>query len=155
MVEIDETLVAHRKYNVGRAVRQQWLFGGVVRGSRPLQCFLELVPDRSAETLIGVLKRRVHPGCTIVSDGWRGYVGLEAEGFRHITVNHNENFVNPVNPVAHTQTIESLWSRLKDFFRANKLRNRVHLDDYIAEFMFREMSLDVFDSLMSVLEPVV
>ena len=31
IVEIDETLVAHRKFGVGRLVGKQWLFGVVVR----------------------------------------------------------------------------------------------------------------------------
>jgi len=39
VVEINETLAARRKGNVGRAVRQQWLFGGIVRGSRPSEMF--------------------------------------------------------------------------------------------------------------------
>lgn len=49
ILEIDETLVARRKYNVGRRVEQRWLFGGVVRGSRPTVCFLEEVPNRSGK----------------------------------------------------------------------------------------------------------
>lgn len=46
IVEIDETLVFRRKYNVGRLKAQVWLFGGIVRGSNPAEYFMEVVPDR-------------------------------------------------------------------------------------------------------------
>ena len=46
-VEIDETLIARRKYNRGRLVEQQWLFGGIERETG--RFFLELVPDRSLQ----------------------------------------------------------------------------------------------------------
>ena len=116
-----------------------------------MQCFLEIVPDRSQRTLVEVLRRNVLPESIIISDEWRGYSGLRESGFQHYTVNHSQNFVNPLFPNVHTQGIESFWSRLKFFFRRNKLRNRVHLKDYLAEFLFREKSVDVFDSLLSIL----
>ena len=59
------------------------------------------------------------------------------------------NFVNPQIPDVHTQTIESLWGKLKGFFRRHVFRNRVHLDDYLAEFTFREICVDVFSELMN------
>lgn len=148
IVEIDETLVARRKFNVGRAVKQQWLFGGIVRGSNPPIFFMELVPDRTRETLEGVLKRRVHPGSLIMHDGWRSYMRLSESKFVHTAINHKHNFVDPKDNTVHTQSVESMWSRLKMFFRRFGLRNRLHLDDYLVEFMFRETVTDLFDAML-------
>jgi len=154
VVEIDETLITHRKYNVGRIVKQQWLFGGVVRGRSPPEFFVELVPDRKRETLVEVLKRRVDQDSIVIHDEWRSYMGLSDHGFVHYSVNHSRNFVDPTVPDVHTQNVESLWSRLKAFFRRNKLCNRVHLEDYLAEFVFRATSNDVFIELLGSMRAV-
>lgn len=56
----------------------QWVFGGVPRGTRNV--FLELVPNRKQATLMEVIHRRIHPGTTIMSDGWRAYNSISQEG---------------------------------------------------------------------------
>ena len=150
IVEIDETIVARRKYNVGRVVLQQWLFGGIVRNSvgQRVECFLELVADRTRETLHEVLQRRVLSGTFIYSDSWKAYNGLADIGFLHSKVNHSQNFVNPIDSNVHTQNIESFWSKMKRFFRKHSMKQRIHLDDYILEFLYRSEFDDVFDSLL-------
>ena len=106
-LELDETLVVHRKYNVGRVVRQQWLFGGIIRGSNS-QGFLELVPDRRARTLEGVIRRRVRLGTTVMTDIWGGYEHLAHLGYDHKRVNHSQNFLNAEDANVHTQGVKSL-----------------------------------------------
>lgn len=131
-VEYDETLVAKRKSHEGRLVPAQWLFGGIVRGTgnAPIQCFLELVPDRKRATLHEVLSRRVHQGTTIYTDCWAAYGDLSNVGFIHEKVNHSKNFVKPENHEVHTQSVESLWSRVKRHFRRSGYTRRIYLDDY-------------------------
>ena len=146
VVEIDETLIAHRKFNRGRVVAQQWLFGGVERETGKF--FVELVPNRSRETLERVLLRRVERGMTVYSDEWSSYRHISHLGLDHHTVNHSRNFVNPQNGV-HTQTVESLWNRLKRFFRRRGLTNRSKLDEYLAEFYYRENNEDVFEAILT------
>ncbi|VDO23368.1 unnamed protein product [Haemonchus placei] len=92
-VEIDETLVARRKYNRGRWVRRhQWLFGGIERGSG--QAFLRLVRRRDAPTLLRLIGKYIRPGTTIISDCWRAYSQIAAlpNAYRHLQVNHQLSF---------------------------------------------------------------
>ncbi|XP_037779366.1 uncharacterized protein LOC119575901 [Penaeus monodon] len=106
IVEIDESKFGKRKYNVGRLIEGQWVFGGVCRESRIF--FFIPVPSRYAETLLEVIKDRIKEGTTIISDSWKAYNCLDKEGFQHLTVNHSHNFVDPVT-AAHTNTIERKW----------------------------------------------
>lgn len=78
IVEIDEAKFGHRKYNRGRIVDGQWIFGGIERGSKNM--FMEMVPDRSATTLLEVIKRKILPGTIIMSDCWKAYNCLNTEG---------------------------------------------------------------------------
>lgn len=96
------------------------MFGGVVRGNFE-QTFLETVDNRSRETLIEVIHRRIKSGTCIMSDDWKAYANLPMHLlemlFTHKWVNHSLNFFDPVNPEIHTQTIECFWSHFKRFLR--------------------------------------
>lgn len=70
-VEIDESMFAKRKNNVGRVLPQQWVFGGICRETR--EVFLVKVPDRSAPTLMPLICEFIAPGTTVISDKWRAY----------------------------------------------------------------------------------
>lgn len=77
-VEIDEAKFGKRKYNRGRIVDGVWIFGGFERGSKNV--FIEAVSDRTSATLLEVIRRRILPGTTIISDCWRAYNCLKDEG---------------------------------------------------------------------------
>ncbi|XP_035220542.1 uncharacterized protein LOC118193551, partial [Stegodyphus dumicola] len=102
-VEIDESKFGKRKYNRGRRVNGKWVFGGIERESG--KCFSEVVEDRSRETLLEVIRRKILPGTMIISDCWKSYDCLKNEGFQHLSVNHSLNFVEPTTG-AHTNNIE-------------------------------------------------
>uniref|UniRef100_A0A182YRE3 DDE_Tnp_IS1595 domain-containing protein n=1 Tax=Anopheles stephensi TaxID=30069 RepID=A0A182YRE3_ANOST len=106
MVEIDETAISRRKYNVGRisASNTQWLVGGICRETGEI--FLERVPNRSQATLNDLVVRHVETGTTIITDCWAGYNGLVVQGFPHDTVNHSIHFLNPSDNNINTQRIE-------------------------------------------------
>ena len=54
-------------------------------------------------------------GSTIVSDKWRSYNSLSEHGYVHNSINHKENFVDPSDPLIHTQNIERCWRDLKEW----------------------------------------
>ena len=110
-VEIDESKFGKRKYNVGRLVTGQWVFGGICRETR--EFFAVPVENRDTSTLLAILHDYVEPGTTIISDCWKAYDCLSDEGFVHIKVNHSLNFVDPESG-AHTNTIERRWRDLKN-----------------------------------------
>jgi hypothetical protein len=65
-VEIDQSMFGRRKYFRGHAVRGMCVFGGVELESG--RTFLVPVTDRSADTLMTVLRAWVEPGTTVISD---------------------------------------------------------------------------------------
>jgi hypothetical protein len=114
-VEIDETYVFKRKYNLGRLSENQqsgtWVFGGLCRESGDV--FVCPVNSRSREILFEIIREKIAPGTRIISDCWRAYNTLNEEGFLHEQINHKYNFISPNDPTINTQRIERSWKTLK------------------------------------------
>lgn len=141
-VEIDESSFSKRKYNRGRILPNQWVFGGICRETR--ECFMYAVPDRKKGTLIETIKACIRPGTTIFSDEWKSYneiPHLEGYNFEHYTVNHSKNFVDPITG-AHTQNIENLWKCAKMRNKREHGTARQMLDSYLCEFLWRHRNKD-------------
>jgi len=102
--------------NHGRRISGPWVFGLCWRtqkhGINVVESRFFVVEKRDTATLLPIIKAEVAPGSTIHSDEWMSYNSLQREGFTHETVNHQINFVNPVNG-ANTQLIECMWSIVK------------------------------------------
>lgn len=78
IVEIDEAKFGKRKYHCGRIIDGQWLFGGFDRETKSF--FIEAVPDRSKQTLLAIIKRKIRPNSIIMSDCWKAYDCLGDQG---------------------------------------------------------------------------
>ncbi|CAH8842055.1 unnamed protein product [Trichobilharzia szidati] len=95
---------------------------------------MELILDRSADTLLPIIQRLVLPGTTIHTDEWAGYSQLSQLGYIHHRVNHSNDSVDPVTGT-HDNSTEGFWGRLKNRIRAiNGSQNEVifsHLDEYM------------------------
>lgn len=95
-------------YALGRVVGP-WVFGMYMS---PTRCRFYVVQDRSGDTLSPLIHSNVEEGSTVASDQWAAYNRLSGEGYKHETVNHSKNFVNPVTGF-HTQAIERVWKEGK------------------------------------------
>jgi hypothetical protein len=55
VVEIDEAVFGKKRDRLGRQLQQQWVFGGVERGSPNTKFFLQTVEKRDASTPIPII----------------------------------------------------------------------------------------------------
>jgi hypothetical protein len=67
------------------------------------------------------IKKWVHRGSIIRTDGWKAYEKLEEMGYVHQVVNHSKEFVTSSG--VHTNRVESMWRPMKDHFRDIKIRS--------------------------------
>jgi transposase-like protein len=112
VVEIDETKLGVRKFNMGHRVEGVWVVGLRERG--PKGRFICLpVPNRKKSTLMPLIKKYVRPHSQVNSDMWKGYCTKTMESWEmtHKTVNHSKGFKAPDG--THTNTIEGMWAAVK------------------------------------------
>ena len=156
VVEMDESFFPGApKYNRGRRLGNnwdeddKWVFGMVQRDS--LDCILKQVPpNRKREDLLPIIQKHCVDGTIFDSDCWKAYCKLdehlELRDCEHFTVNHSQNYVDPKTG-AHTQTIEGLWSHIKDFLPVRGMKPE-DLSSYLGCFMWdrfcKQRKLDKF-----------
>jgi transposase-like protein len=148
LVEIDESKFGKRKYNRGHRVEGAWVIGGV-EATEERKMFVEVVERRDQEAITEVLSRHVLPGSVIVTDCWRGYLGIdEALSVHHLTVNHSETFVDP-HTGACTNHIEGTWGAIKARISPRN-RTKAFIEGHLLEFIWRRKhSDDLWGGLLS------
>lgn len=139
-VEVDESVITKRKYNRGRLIPEVWVYGGVCRETG--QRFAKVVKNRTSLTLQKYTEKHIAYGSIINSDGWMAYNFIDKMPFPqpyagHNVVNHSLNFVDPLNPLIHTQTVERMWRELKDVKRRYQGVSHQEWKFHIAEYMWR------------------
>lgn len=116
-----------RKNNYGTKINGPWVLG-IYKSASEVRFIL--VDDRRRSTLIPIIEDHVEVGSTIVTDEWAAYNGLEKAGFLHYTVNHSQNYVDPITGY-HTQGVERAWKDAKSWLRRAKYPTHLiqsHLD---------------------------
>jgi hypothetical protein len=151
-VQLDECKLGKRKFNRGHRVEGTWVFGGV-EITEQRKVFLKIVEKRDRETLHNIILRHVLPGSIVITDFWKGYLGIEEHGYTHLRVNHSETFVNPENG-ACTNNIEGTWYALKNLI---PIRNRTkRCGDNLWEFIWRRKhEKDLWSGFLSCLREVI
>ena len=147
-VEIDESKFGKTKYHKGRYIKGQWVFGGICHQTK--QFVLVPVERRDKEILIPIITERIANGTTIMSDCWKSYDCLSMMDFKHLTVNHSYNFVDP-NTEAHTQNIENLWWQIRRQLPETYTRHE-QLYLHLSEYIWRKSKKDNCDLFMEFMQ---
>ncbi len=100
---------------------------------------LTVTAHSDGETLRGVVGEATRPGAMVNTDEWGGYNGLPALGRGHVTVCHKagewarDDDGDGVREV-HDNTLEGLWTGLRNFLRPFRGVNKLYLYQYVAIF---------------------
>ncbi|MEZ5714333.1 MAG: IS1595 family transposase [Paracoccaceae bacterium] len=118
----------------GRGTSKQPVFGVIERGGR---VFTELLPDNKKKTFQALVRGRVAPEATLITDGYYVYDGLVDVGYdRHLRIRKARKSATPFSEGGvHINGIESFWSftkrRLAKFNGVKRNFDR-HLENAVA-----------------------
>jgi len=132
-LELDESYFGgKRKGKRGRGANNKAIVFGILE--RKGKVYTVIVPDVSADTLIGAIKEKTKKGSVFFTDDWKSYNSLEQYG-KHNTIKHSEDeFANNHN---HINGIEGFWSYAKERFHKYHGINRNNYPFYLKEMEFR------------------
>jgi len=90
---------------------------------------------------LGLVVPATRPGTTVYTDEWGAYRQLPAEGRWHWSVNHEagewaRDDDGDGDREGHCNTLEGLWTGLRNFLRTFRGVNKWYLAQYVAIFMW-------------------
>jgi len=136
-VEVDETYIGGEKPGKrgrGAEGKSLVLVAAQEDGRRVGRIRLRRVQDASADSLEPSVVEAVEPGAIIRTDGWPGYSGLKARGYRHEIVRPSASVGDELLPLVHR--VSSLLKRWLMGTHQGAVSHE-HLDYYLDEFTFR------------------
>ena len=138
-VEVDEAYVGGLEEGVaGRLTESKSLvvIAAEVRGKATGRIRMRCVQDASEESLLSFVQEAVTPGAQVRTDGWAGYNGLKALGYKHKpkVIAGGRRSASEVMPRVHK--VASLLKRWILGTLQGGVQRR-HLDYYLDEFTFR------------------
>lgn len=155
VVQIDEAkLNFNVKSHRGRsAIAPDWAITMVDVSTFPGRGYAEMVPDRSAATLVPIIESVVRSGSSIHTDEWSAYSTLNnRNSYNHLKLAHKYNFVDPISGV-HTQNVESFNNKIKTDIKTQKGVRRSNRSDFLELFLFIDTFKDVsFDKVLELLK---
>lgn len=97
------------------------------------------VPNVTAATLAPVMKKHIAKQAALMTDEAKVYNKIGAEFASHDSVNHSrEEYVNPIRPWLHTNTVEGSFAILKRGLTGTfHAVSEQHLQRYATEFDFK------------------
>ena len=138
IVEADETYMGGpREGNRGRGAfgKQIVFIAAEVRGHKIGRIRLSHIPDVSGATLGRAVSDAVTVGAIIRTDGWKGYNGVTASGYKHEVVVESADELDDIK-LSKCHLVISLLKRwILGTMQGNV--GKEHLQDYLNEFTFR------------------
>jgi len=138
IVEADETYVGgpkEGKSGRGAFGKQIVFIAAEVRGRKIGRIRLSHISGVSGATLVPAVSEAVTAGATVRTDGWKGYNGVAAGGYKYeVAVENADELADIVLPKCHL-----VISLLKRWILGTLQGNvgKDHLQDYLNEFTFR------------------
>ena len=137
-VEVDETYWGTEEPMRGRGTIRKALIAVAAQedGAGVGRIRLRRIVNASAPSLHGFVEESIEPGSVVHTDGWSGYGGLEAKGYRHEVTNlaQDNNTASELLPRVHL--VASLLKRWLLGTHQGAVSHE-HLDYYLDEFTFR------------------
>jgi len=139
IVEVDETYVGGpEKGKCGRETETKAIVAVAAEenGKGIGRIRLRRVEDVSADSLLPFVQGAAAPGATIHTDGWGGYAGLAAAGYKHkiSVISAGSDPAHEVMPRVHK--VAALLKRWLLGTHQGGIQHQ-HLDYYLDEFTFR------------------
>ncbi len=140
VIQIDETVISKRKFNVGRLVPEKWVFG--LYDSETRLGFLQFLSSTDHETLMPIICQKIKPGTAVWSDQWGAYNWIAnrppfPSAWTHSTVNHQRIFVDP-NTGTTTNHFEAMWKRAKSSLKSMNGTMEDWIPAHLIEFLWRQ-----------------
>ena len=135
-VEVDEIYVGGLEEGVsGRETERKALvvIAAQEDGKKIGRIRMRKIADASGKSLLPFIKESIELGSTVHTDGWTGYVGVEAKGYRH-----KVSILSQKGPQVMPR-VHRVASLLKRWILGTHQGavSKVHLDYYLDEFTFR------------------
>ena len=132
-VEIDESYFGgRRKGKRGRgAAGKVPVFGLLKRGGK---VHTVIIPNAGSKTIFPIIRARITPDAVVSSDSFQAYDVLDVSEFRHMRINHREQFAARRN---HINGIENFWNQAKRHLRRYNGIPRAQFPLYLKECEWR------------------
>ncbi|MBI2405181.1 IS1595 family transposase [Candidatus Gottesmanbacteria bacterium] len=136
-VEVDETYIGgkgmNRRFVPSFSEKPKAVIMGMVQ--RGGKAKVRHVQSSGTRSLLPQIQKNVELNTQIYSDQWGAYETLPRLGYRHLSINHKETYVN-YN--IHTQNVENLWSHIKrGITGVYRHVDPKYLQAYVDEYAFR------------------
>ena len=123
-----------------------------IRGAGSGRVRMAVIPDATADTLIGFIKDNVEAGAVVHTDAWSSYKSLPRHGFEHRPKNQSQakrdGDAETILPRAHL-AISNLKAWRHGTHRwASKEHAQVYLDEYVFRHNRRRTPMAAFQTLL-------
>jgi len=136
-IEVDETYLGGKKAGKrgrGAEGKELVLIAAQMDGKKIGRIRLQRIPDASGKSLANAIKNHIEPGSIVQTDGWKGYNGIDSQGYIHEIVRDESHIGENLLPKAHL--VASLLKRwLLGTYQGAV--GPTHLEYYLDEYTFR------------------